>query len=433
MIHLSLTTKFNEQLFDVNFMNFTDTISSIHHHLEVAEDELTGWLKLPMNMTIDDLNAIQFLSEEIKENADVLVVIGIGGSFLGAKAVREALSPNFTKNQNGIEVLFVGHNLSGSYMKHLIESLHHRDFYVNVISKSGATLETSVAFRILRQYSVERYGQNAKQRVIVTTDPENGLLREIAIAQGFRRLDIPSNIGGRYSLLTPVGLLPISVAGINITEILQGACQAAIDLEVDDIEKNEAYRYALLRYKLYSHGYQVELLASFEPRLSYIHEWWKQLFGESEGKDKKGLFPASVNYSTDLHSLGQFIQEGNPLLFETFLHFNNISEDYYIPFNRVDDDDLNYLSHRSLNEINAISKQGTVLAHAQGGVPIIQIELEKLDAFHIGYLIYFFMKACAISAYLIDVNPFNQPGVEAYKSKISDLLNLESIVNLVAE
>ncbi len=413
----------------MDFMNFGHSISLIHHHLEEVEDELTGWLKQPLNITAEEVDEIHNLSDEIKENADVLLVIGIGGSYLGAKAVQEALAPNFTKKENGIEVLFVGHNLSGSYMKRLVESLHNRDFYVNVISKSGTTLETSIAFRVLRHYSIERYGQNAKNRIIVTTDSEKGLLKEIALAQGYRMLDIPSNIGGRYSLLTPVGLLPISVAGINITEILRGACQAVIDLNEEDLEKNEAYRYAVLRYELYSRGYQVELLASFEPCLSYIHEWWKQLFGESEGKEKKGLFPASVNYSTDLHSLGQYVQEGNPLLFETFLSFKHLSEDCHLPFNELDDDQLNYLSHRSFNDINHISEQGTVLAHFEGGVPIIQIELERLDAFHIGYLLYFFMKACAISAYLQDVNPFDQPGVEAYKTKIRDLLNEKTIVS----
>lgn len=410
-------------------MNYTGSISSIHQYLEEVEDKLTGWLHLPMNMTCDEVNEILKMSDEIKQNADVLVVIGIGGSYLGAKAVQEALSPYFTKNENGIEVLFVGHNLSGSYMKQLIESLHHRNFYINVISKSGTTLETSIAFRVLRHYTQERYGQTAKHRIIVTTDSEKGLLNEIAITQGYRRLDIPSNIGGRYSVLTPVGLLPIAVAGINITELLQGACQAVIDLNESNIEKNEAYRYAVLRNELNLYGYQVELLASFEPCLSYIHEWWKQLFGESEGKEKKGLFPASVNYSTDLHSLGQYVQEGNPLLFESFLSFKYFSEDCSVPFHEIDDDHLNYLCHRTFNNINTISEQGTVLAHFEGGVPIIQIEVERLDAFHIGYLLYFFMKACAISAYLQDMNPFDQPGVEAYKSKIRDLLNEETILS----
>ncbi len=413
----------------MDFMNYAGSISSIHQHLEEVEDELTGWLHLPMNMTGDEVDVILNLSNEIKENADVLVVIGIGGSYLGAKAVQEALSPYFTKNENGIDVLFVGHNLSGSYMKRLIENLHDRDFYVNVISKSGSTLETSIAFRVLRHYSIERYGPNAKQRIIVTTDSQKGLLNDIAKTQGYRQLDIPSNIGGRYSLLTPVGLLPISVAGINISELLQGACQAVIDFKEEDIHKNNAYQYAVLRYELYLNGYQVELLASFEPCLSYIHEWWKQLFGESEGKEKKGLFPAAVNYSTDLHSLGQYVQEGNPLLFETFLSFKHVSDDCHLPFNELDDDNLNYLSHRTFNDLNSISEHGTVLAHFEGGVPIIQIEIKKLDAFHIGYLLYFFMKSCAFSAYLQDVNPFNQPGVEAYKTKIRDLLNEKTIVS----
>ncbi|KGR73984.1 glucose-6-phosphate isomerase [Ureibacillus sinduriensis] len=429
MAYLNLTSKFNDHLSNVNLMDYAFSISSIHRFLEEAVDEPTGWLYAPLNMTNEETDGILALAREIVENADVLVVIGIGGSYLGARAVKEALSPYFKKHSNGIDVEFVGQNLSGTYIKQLIESLQNRNFYINVISKSGSTLETSIAFRVLRHYTRERYGENCKERIIVTTDSEKGLLKEIADIQGYRQLDIPSNIGGRYSLLTPVGLLPISVAGIDINQLLNGSYQAMIDLNEADLEKNAAYRYAVLRYELYSHGYQVELLASFEPSLVFIHEWWKQLFGESEGKEKKGLFPASVTYPTDLHSLGQFVQEGNPLLFETFLHFKCFEEDYSVPFTELDDDYLNFLSNRTFNDINAISEEGTVLAHAEGGVPIIQIELEKLDAFHVGYLIYFFMKACAISAYLIDVNPFNQPGVEVYKTKITDLLNEETITN----
>ena len=422
MTQLLLTTIIDEQLLNVELSKYIHSVSAIHEHLEKAEDEPTGWLNGPLNFEQSTLHAILTMADEMKENADVLVVVGVGGSYLGAKAVQEALSPYFHGLEQGIEVIYVGYNLSGAYMKQLLESLEQKNFYVNVISKSGSTMESSLAFRVLRKYTYERYGEESKNRIIVTTDPEKGLLKEIADTQGYRQLEIPSNVGGRYSILTSVGLLPIAVAGIDITQLLEGAKKAALDLKDESLEKNESYRYAMIRHALYMQGYRIELLASFEPALAYIHEWWKQLYGESEGKEKKGLFPASVSYTTDLHSLGQYVQEGSPLLFETFLHFKHIPEDYEVPFFSLNDDHLNLLSNRSFNEINDVSKQGTVLAHAEGGVPIIQIEVERLDAYHIGYLLYFFMKACAMSAYLLDVYPFDQPGVEAYKQKITTLL-----------
>lgn len=429
MAQLLLTTIINERFLNLDVSHYASSVSVIHQHLEEADNEPIGWLNGPLLMDEEYLNSILTVSDEIKKRADVLVVIGIGGSYLGAKAVQEALSPYFKHHEKGIDVIYVGFNLSGAYMNQLIESLYDKEFYINVISKSGSTMESSLAFRVLRQYAEERYKEEAKNRIIVTTDPENSLLKVIAENNGYRKFDIPSNIGGRYSLLTSVGLLPIAVAGINICELLEGAKKAAIDLKDSSPEKNEAYRYAVIRHALYTKGYRIELLASFEPALTSIHEWWKQLFGESEGKNKKGLFPASVNYSTDLHSLGQFVQDGSPLLFETFLHFKEISDDYYIPYKTLNDDYLNFLSNRTFNEINSISKQGTVLAHAEGGVPIIQIEVDRLDAFHVGYVIYFFMKACAMSAYLLDVYPFDQPGVEAYKKKITQLLIEESIIH----
>ncbi|WP_404427707.1 glucose-6-phosphate isomerase [Ureibacillus chungkukjangi] len=429
MTQLLLTTIINERFLNLDVSQYTSSVSAIHHRLEQSENEPTGWLNGPIAMDSQNLYPILTMADEIKKNAEVLIVIGVGGSYLGAKAVQEALTPYFQKNEDGIEVIYVGYNLSGSYMKQIIDSLQGKEFYVNVISKSGSTMESSLAFRVLRKYTVERYGEEGKERIIVTTDPEKGLLKEIADTRGYRRLEIPSNIGGRYSILTAVGLLPIAVVGVNIVELMEGAKKAALDLKEESLEKNEAYRYAMIRHALYTQGFRIELLASFEPALSYIHEWWKQLFGESEGKSRKGLFPAAVSYSADLHSLGQFVQEGSPILFETFLHFKEVSKDYSIPYTIANDDGLNYLSNRTFNEINSISKQGTVLAHAEGGVPIIQIEVEKLDAFHVGYLIYFFMKACAMSAYLLEVYPFDQPGVEAYKKKITELLIEESVAH----
>ena len=412
----------NEPLLQINWLDYSDTVSSIHHYLEKVEGESTGWLNAPLENNEELINSINSIANEIKMMADVLVVVGIGGSFLGARAVQEALTPYFGIHQNGIQVIYVGHNMSGAYIQQFLASLECKEIYVNVISKSGTTMETALAFRVLRNYMEKRYGEGAQNRIIITTDPEKGVLKKIAENTGYRQFTIPTNVGGRYSVLTPVGLLPVAVAGIDIEQLLEGSKKAATLLKEENLDQNEAYRYSVIRYELYKQGYQIELLASFEPCLQYLHEWWKQLFGESEGKDKKGIFPSAVNYSTGLHSIGQFVQDGNPILFETLLHFKEISDDYIVPLDYRNEDQLNYLVNRSFNEINTISKQGTAIAHAAGGVPVIQLELDRLDAYHLGYLLYFFMKACAMSAYLLNVNPFNQPGVEAYKSKIMDLL-----------
>lgn len=412
---------------NINWSEYSGPVSLFHNYFESISDDLTGWIKTPLEQNTGLLTAINCIASEIKMNADVLVVIGVGGSFLGAKAIQDALSPYFGLNNNGISVIYVGQNMSGSYIQQLLNSLENKDIYVNVISKSGATMEPAVAFRVLRHYMKKRYGQEYSKRIIVTTDAEKGLLKKIADNNCYRQFYIPSNIGGRYSVLTPVGLLPIAVSGVNIHRLLEGAYEAAILLQEERVELNEAYRYAVIRNELFKRGYQIELLASFEPSIAKLHEWWKQLFAESEGKNKKGLFPCSVSFSTDLHSIGQFIQEGNPILFETILHFKEIHEDCSIPFDEQDEDQLNYLSNKSFNEINAISKEGVVAAHAEAGVPILQLQLNKLDAYHIGYLVYFFMKACAMSAYLLNVNPFDQPGVEAYKKKTLERLTKETV------
>ena len=422
-IQLLYTGILNESLLQIHWPDYCEAVSVVHHNLEKVDSELTGWINAPLDNNHDMLNSIVTISNEIKMLADVLVVVGIGGSFLGAKAIQDALTPYFGVHQQGIQVIYVGHNMSGAYIQQLLASLGNREVYVNVISKSGTTMETALAFRVLRQYMEQRYGEDAQNKIIVTTDAEKGVLKKMADNTGYRRFTIPANIGGRYSVLTPVGLLPAAVAGIDIEQLLEGAKKAATLLKEEKLAQNEAYRYAVIRYELYKKGYQIELLASFEPCLQYLHEWWKQLFGESEGKDKKGLFPTTVSYSTDLHAIGQFVQDGSPILFETLLHFKEIACDYVVPFDSRDEDQLNYLANRSFNDINAISKQGTALAHAAGGVPVIQLELERLDAYHLGYLLYFFMKACAMSAYLLSVNPFDQPGVEAYKNKMMELLN----------
>ena len=417
----------NESTLNINWFEYRNKVSTIHYYLEEMGTDLIGWLNSPLENNVLLLNRIHEIANEIKLCADVLVVIGVGGSFLGARAIQEALTPYFGQQQNGIEVVYVGHNMSGAYIQQLLKSLDKKEVYINVISKSGTTLEPALAFRVLRNYMEKRYGTDVKNRIIVTTDAQNGLLKKIADTSGFRQFVIPENIGGRYSVLTPVGLLPIAVAGIDITQLLEGAKKAALLLKEESLEKNEAYRYAVIRHALYKRGFQIELLASFEPGLSEFHEWWKQLFGESEGKDKKGLYPSGVIYSTDLHSVGQFIQQGNPILFETVLHFKEISTDCVIPYDLHNNDELNYLSNRSFNELNAISKEGVIAAHAEGGIPVVQLELEKLDAYHLGYLIYFFMKSCAMSAFLLEVNPFDQPGVEAYKSKMQELIQEDVI------
>lgn len=419
--HLVKKTLLNCVLEKHDIDQYIDQVNIIHYELENCND-MTGWIDYPLQNHSELFEVINSLKSEIISNAQVFVVIGIGGSFLGARAVQDALTPYFGLHKNGIEVIYVGHHMSGAYLNKLIEYLDDKELYINVISKSGGTMETALAFRVLRQYMETRYGKNAVDRIIVTTDPEKGILKEISENEGYRQLAIPSNIGGRYSVLTPVGLLPIAVAGIDFEQFMSGAKKAAVELKESSLENNHAYQYAVMRNILYQRGYSVELLASFEPSLKKFHEWWMQLFGESEGKERKGLFPTCVTFSTDLHAIGQFIQEGSPILFETLLHFHEIDEDYIVPYDVRNDDGLNYLAGRTFNEINSISKQGTALAHAEGGVPVIQLEMEKLDPYHLGYLIYFFMKSCAMSAKLIDVNPFDQPGVEAYKKKMLQLL-----------
>ena len=420
------TTHLNCSLTEQQISDYSGVIQQLHNKLETTND-LTGWLHYPKEAHDDLLSQIEQVAAEIRQEADVLIVVGVGGSFLGARAILDALTPYFGRQMQGIEVIYVGQNMSGAYINQLLKYIIDKRVYVNVISKSGGTMEPALAFRAMRQYMEAKYGEDAQRRIIVTTDAEKGILKALADKASYRQFVIPDNVGGRFSVLTPVGLLPLAVADVDIRALLAGAKQAAEELANPNLEENDAYKYAVMRHILYTQGYSIELLASFEPSLNKFHEWWKQLFGESEGKEKKGLYPSTVNFSTDLHSIGQFIQDGSPILFETLLHFKSIEPDFTVSFDNRDEDCLNYLAGRTFNEINAISKQGTALAHAEGGVPVIQLELPKLDAFHLGYLIYFFMKACAISAYLLEVNPFNQPGVEAYKKKMLELLSEDKV------
>ncbi|MDN4492223.1 glucose-6-phosphate isomerase [Ureibacillus aquaedulcis] len=396
----------------IQIINSCNQIPDMSHYHEISFNEL---LK------------INLVAEEIKNNAQILLVIGVGGSFLGSRAVIDALSPYFDQSDLGVKVIYAGQNMSGAYLNQLLAYLHNKEVYVNVISKSGSTMEPALAFRLIKKYMEKRYGAFSKNRIIITTDATNGILKQVADIEGYRQFVIPSNIGGRYSVFTPAGLLPIAVTGVDIEEFLNGAKQADTDTN-GDTSNHAAQQYAFTRYELYKQGYSVELLASFEPRLSNLHEWWKQLFGESEGKEYKGLYPSTVNYSTDLHAIGQFIQEGSRIMFETLIHFEEVEADMEIPFTIDDIDGLNYLGGRSMNSINAISKDGVALAHEEGGVPVVKIVMPKLDAYHVGYLMFFFMKACVISASLLEVNPFDQPGVEAYKRKMVELLKNEAVL-----
>lgn len=388
--------------------------------------EYLGWLEWPLVYDRDEFTRIKEAADRIQSQAKVLVVVGIGGSYLGARAGMEMLLPapaGDDPNREGVRVLFAGHQLSSAYLEGLLSYLRDKDFSLNVISKSGTTTEPAVAFRLLRQLAEEKYGKNgAAERIYVTTDGKKGALRRIAEDEGYMRFVIPAGVGGRYSVLTPVGLLPFAAAGIDIEAMMAGAAAAYQACSSPELEVNECYQYAALRQLFYNRGKTVELLVSYEPALHYLAEWWKQLFGESEGKDGKGLFPAACDFTTDLHSLGQYIQDGRRLFFETVLRVEKSGGSLAIPRTEGDLDGLNYLAGRNLDFLNEQALRGTVLAHVDGGVPNLILNLPAFTAYHFGYLVYFFEKACAVGAYLLGVNPFNQPGVEAYKKNVFALL-----------
>lgn len=398
-----------------------DDITKIHemiHNKTGKGNDFLGWVDQPAKINEDELKQIKEAAKTIKEQSEVLVVVGIGGSYLGAKAALEFLKDPFDKD--GLEVVFAGHHISGSYINSLVNYLNDKDFSINVISKSGTTTEPAIAFRILKELLYEKYGEKeGDKRIYVTTDKDKGALKILANEKGYPTFVVPDDIGGRYSVLSAVGLLPMAAANIDIYQVLAGAKKAYDDLlEVN----NEAYKYAKLRYNFYKSGTLVEMLVNYEPSLIYLSEWWKQLFGESEGKNQKGLFVSSASFSTDLHSLGQMIQDGPRIMFETVVKIKEMKTDYTIPNLEVDLDGLNYLQGKTLSSVNEKAFLGTLLAHNDGGVGNIIIELNKQDEYHFGYLVYFFFKACAMSAYLLDVNPFDQPGVESYKENMFALL-----------
>ena len=414
-----------------SILEYREQVEIIHkdlHRRANDEKDFVGWLELPTNYDKKEFARIKKAAKKIKKESDILLVIGIGGSYLGARAVIESLTSSFynmlpEKQRKFPEILYAGNNLSPNYINELIEYIGDRDFSVNVISKSGTTTEPAVAFRIFREILENKYGiDEARSRIYATTDKEKGALKTLAENEGYETFVVPDNIGGRYSVLTAVGLLPIATAGIDIDKLMEGAKIAETRYNDQDLKYNECYQYAVARNILYKLYKNTEILVNYEPKMHYFTEWWKQLFGESEGKDQKGIFPAGVDFTTDLHSMGQYIQEGRRNLFETVISIKTPDSD--ITINPDDDnlDGLNYLAGKGLDYVNKKAMEGTIQAHVSGDVPNIVIEIEKLDEENIGELIYFFEKACAMSGNILGVNPFNQPGVEEYKKNMFRLL-----------
>ena len=398
-----------------------------------AGNDFRGWLNLPVDYDKDEFARIKKAAKKIQSDSEVLICIGIGGSYLGAQAAIEFLNSNFYgKEKNGMPtVVFCGNSLSGSYLYDLIEWLGDKDFSVNVISKSGTTTEPSVAFRIFKDKLIKKYGkEEAAKRIYATTDRQNGALKTEADAEGYEEFVVPDDVGGRYSVLSAVGLLPIAASGADIDELMKGAADARADYTDTDLSKNSPYQYAALRNILYRKGYTTEIVENYEPSLRMFGEWCKQLMGESEGKDQKGIYPSSANFTTDLHSLGQYIQEGLRNLFETVIRVENPRHDVKIPGDEKNLDQLNFLEGKSLNYVNDRAYEGVVLAHTDGGVPVMTVNIPDQSAHTLGYMIYFFELAIAISGYLNGINPFNQPGVEAYKRNMFGLLNKPGYENL---
>ena len=403
-------------------------VSAAHESLSSKTglgNDFLGWTTLPADYDKEEFARIKAAAEKIKKNSDVLLVIGIGGSYLGARAVIEAVKSSLYNSlkKDTPEIYFIGNTISPTYLNEVISLVDGRDFSVNIISKSGTTTEPALAFRVFRGLLEKKYGvDGAKERIFATTDAKRGTLKELSDKNGYETFVIPDNVGGRFSVLTAVGLLPIAVAGCDIDALMNGAAAAMNDYNDPDTAKNDCYRYAALRNILYRKGRAVEMLVAYEPSFAMMNEWFKQLYGESEGKDGKGLFPASAVFSTDLHSLGQFIQDGSNILFETVVQFGKAQKDFYIEKDPVNGDGLNFLADQNMSVVNRKAFEGTVLAHTEGGTPNIVLEVPELNEYEIGYMIYFFEKACAISGYMLGVNPFDQPGVESYKKNMFALL-----------
>ena len=405
-----------------------DAAHNMLHSKTGAGNDFLGWLELPQNYDKDEFERIKKAAEKIQKDSDVLIVIGIGGSYLGARAAIEMLSHSFKsllpkdKRKTPL-VLFAGNSISPTYLSELIEAIDGLEVSLNVISKSGTTTEPAIAFRVLKDYMEKKYGkEEAKNRIYATTDKARGALKSLADSEGYESFVIPDDVGGRFSVLTAVGLLPIAVAGINIDDMMMGAGKAMKDFSSSNLEENICYQYAAARNSLYRKGKTTEIIVNYEPSLHYFGEWWKQLYGESEGKDHKGIFPAAVDFSTDLHSMGQYIQDGLRNIFETVITVNKSKKDITIEANEENIDGLNFLAGKTMHYVNERAFQGTALAHNDGGVPNIIVSVPELSPYYFGYMVYFFEKACAISGYLLGINPFDQEGVEAYKKNMFALL-----------
>ncbi|WP_314396135.1 glucose-6-phosphate isomerase [Leptotrichia shahii] len=429
---LNFSYQFAKKFFNEN------ELKQIKPYVELANEVLTsksgagndflGWVDLPETYDKDEFSRIKKAAEKIKNDSEVLVVIGIGGSYLGAKAAIEFLSHSFYNNlpkdkRKTPEIYFAGTNMSGVYLQHLIDVVGDRDFSVNVISKSGTTTEPAIAFRVFKKMLEEKYGkEEAAKRIYATTDKAKGALKTLATAEGYETFVVPDNVGGRFSVLTAVGLLPIAAAGINIDDLMAGAKDAMNDFSNKNMDENQALQYAAVRNILHRKGKDLELMVNYEPRVHYLAEWWKQLFGESEGKEGKGLYPTSADFSADLHSLGQYIQQGQRLFFETVVSIGKPEVEFVIESDKENLDGLNFIAGKTLDYVNKKATDGVILAHVDGNVPNLGINIPEVTPYHLGYTFYFFEKACGVSGYLLGVNPFDQPGVEAYKKNMFALL-----------
>ena len=421
----------NARVFEKNIMKYASQVKEIHNKLHLKaedENEFCGWLNLPTNYDKAEFEKIKKSAEKIQKDSDVLLVIGIGGSYLGARAVIESLTNTFYNLQDKNvrktpQILYVGNNLSSNYVADLIDYIADKDVSINVISKSGTTTEPAIAFRIFREILENKYSlKEERGRIYIKKNKKKGALKELAKKEKYTTFVIPDNVGGRYSVLTAVGLLPIATAGIDIDELMEGARTAQDRYDDAELKYNECYKYAVLRNLLYEKEKNIELLVTYEPKMHYFIEWWKQLFGESEGKEQKGIYPSGAEFTTDLHSLGQYIQEGRRNLFETVINIEKPERDLKLKLEEDNLDNLNYLAGKTLSYVNKKAMEGTIQAHVDGDVPNILISIEKLNANNMGQLIYFFELACAMSGEILGVNPFNQPGVEKYKANMFKLL-----------
>ena len=426
---ISFSEKYAKQFLNENdIKGLSSQVAAVHTELMNKTglgNDFLGWVNLPTDYDKAEFERIKNAAEKIKRDSDVLIVIGIGGSYLGARAAIEFLkSPYYNSiRENTPEIYFSGNSISGSALNELLQICKGKRISVNIISKSGTTTEPAIAFRVFREYLEKQYGEEeAAKRIYCTTDKARGTLKALAEEKGYECFVIPDDVGGRFSVLTAVGLLPIAVSGADISAIMAGAAAASEEYNSTDLEKNDCYRYAAIRNAFYNKGKAIELLVSYEPRFTMMAEWFKQLFGESEGKDNKGLFPASVTFSTDLHSMGQYVQDGRRLMFETVVNIKDCGSDTVIMKDEKNGDGLNFLAGKTMSYVNQKAFEGTVLAHTDGNVPNLVIDVDKADEENLGRLIYFFEKACAVSGYLLGVNPFDQPGVESYKKNMFALL-----------